>query len=66
MSKNNDAKISRVDLDILYSHKVVSRENDIFVLCVKKNFFDAKIGVARNIFLVFFTQDTKNAFFCET
>jgi hypothetical protein len=33
-------KIQRVDLDILFSHKVVSRENSIFcVMCKKYKFW---------------------------
>jgi hypothetical protein len=64
MSKNS-TKILRVDLDILYSHKVVSRENNIFCIVYKKTKFGAKIGIARDFFCLF-TQDMKMSVFHET
>jgi hypothetical protein len=45
-----------IDVDILYSHEVVSRENDIFCVMCKKIKFGAKIGVARDIFCFIYTR----------
>jgi hypothetical protein len=58
MSKKS-TKNSCIVLNILYSHKVVSWENNIFCVLCKKTKFNAKIGVTRGMFFVFFTQDTK-------
>jgi hypothetical protein len=62
MSKKTKQKIPRVDLDILYLHKVVSRENNIFCIVCKKTKFDAKIGVARDISFVFLHKTQKYGF----
>jgi hypothetical protein len=59
-------KISRIVLDILCTHKVVSRENAILMLCVQKTKFGAKIGVPWDIFLPFLHKTQKMSIFCET
>jgi hypothetical protein len=46
----------------MFSQSCFLRKMIFFVLCVKKKYFDAKIGVARDIFLSFYTRHNKYRF----
>jgi hypothetical protein len=51
----NKIKISHVHLHVLYAHKIVARQMECHVACVKKIIFYSKNKAFHTIVFIFFT-----------